>query len=493
MSSQRYIPRHSKRVVKTHSGHRSPFGGRIGWAVFLLGLLILTLGTVLEATGRIDLLGGQGAPLAAGGLEVGAASPATTHTIGAPPATRHRVKIITHPAGARVRIQSENGLSRIDRTPFAAKVPEGEVTLILTHKGYNRLTEQVVVSRNRRIELWLDPKGLLHHKLGTFRTGAAPKQVAFSPDGEEIWVTLLGGDGVQVFDTETRRLLDNIDLGDYGAVEIIFSRDGSKVYASQMETASVFVIDAETRKVRRQLLTHSAWSKVMALSPNGKRLYVANWTGNNVTELSLSTGKVRRQIPTVATPRGLHVTRHGKRLFVAGFEGGEVQRINLVSGDSRILLRTGGAMRHLVSDPSRGLLYADDMATDEVYVIDLATERVRKLADTDHTPNTMDLGPDGRVLYVSNRGANHPVSYYLPGPEWGSVLAIDTSSGAILDAIVGGNQTTGLDVSSDGLMLAFSDFLDNRVTLFAIPSYEALEAGDGGRAVAHLEELQKAS
>ena len=105
-------------------------------------------------------------------------------------------------------------------------------------------------------------------------------------------------------------------------------------------------------------------------------------------------------------------------------------------------------------------------------------------------PNTIDLTPDGRVLYVSNRGRNG-ASYYLPGPEWGSVLAIDTASGKVLDAMVGGNQTTGLDVSADGRLLAFSDFLDNRIHIYAVPPYQRLAAGGGGRAAAHRAELAK--
>jgi DNA-binding beta-propeller fold protein YncE len=147
-------------------------------------------------------------------------------------------------------------------------------------------------------------------------------------------------------------------------------------------------------------------------------------------------------------------------------------------------------MRHLVADPSRGRLYASDMGTDEVFVVDTRTTGVRKLADTDSTPNTIDLSPDGRVLYVSNRGRNGS-NYYLPGPDWGSVLAIDTATGRILDAIVGGNQPTGLDVSLEGRTLACSDFLDDRMTLYRIPSYSTLAAGHGGRARAHLADLPK--
>jgi DNA-binding beta-propeller fold protein YncE len=147
-------------------------------------------------------------------------------------------------------------------------------------------------------------------------------------------------------------------------------------------------------------------------------------------------------------------------------------------------------MRHLTADPARGRLYADDMGTDEVFVVDTRTSRVRKLADTNSTPNTIDLSPDGRVLYVSNRGRNGS-NYYLPGPEWGSVLAVDTDTGRILDAIVGGNQPTGLDVSPDGRTLAYSDFLDDRMTLYSIPPYTTLAAGNGGRARVHLADLPK--
>jgi DNA-binding beta-propeller fold protein YncE len=442
---------------------------------------------ILVAAGVIDLVGTESPRPAANPGD----QPAERGRSSAAEPIPHRLKVTTHPPRATLRIKSEGELIERDKTPFRGMIPGGDVTLVLVRTGFNRLTERVELDRDRSLELWLDPKGLLHHQIAAFATAGAPKQVAFTPDGEQIWVTLLGGEGVQVFDSMTGRLLDTIDLGRFGGVEVIFSGDGSTAYVSQMETASVLEIDAQTHEVLRRLRTESAWSKVMALSPNENTLYVANWSGDNVTEIGLRRGKVRRQIPTVDTPRGLYVTPDGKRLFVAGYGDGEIQRVDIETGRSKVLLRTGGAMRHLVADDTLGVLYADDMATDEVYAVDLETERVRKLTDTDHMPNTIDITPDGKVLYVSNRGANNPESYYLPGPEWGSVLAIDTATGDVLDAIVGGDQTTGLDVSPDGRMLAYSDFLDNHVAVFAIPAYEVLAEGDGGRWKAHLKEIEK--
>ena len=79
--------------------------------------------------------------------------------------------------------------------------------------------------------------------------------MAFSPDGRELWVSLLGGHGVEVFDTRTMRRRKAIRLGKHGAVEVLFTRDGRTVYASQMETASVWEIDRHSFRVRRQLPT----------------------------------------------------------------------------------------------------------------------------------------------------------------------------------------------------------------------------------------------
>ena len=179
----------------------------------------------------------------------------------------------------------------------------------MARAGYNRLVQRVTLDRHRALDLWLDPPGLLHHKLAELRSGSNPKQVAFSPDGRELWVSLLGGHGVEVFDTRTMRKRKAIRLGQHGAVEVLFTGDGRTVYATQMETASVWEIDRASFRVRRQLATKGNWSKVMALSPDERTLYVANWVSSDISEIDLRKGRVRRLLKTVRTPRGLWPTR----------------------------------------------------------------------------------------------------------------------------------------------------------------------------------------
>ena len=113
---------------------------------------------------------------------------------------------------------------------------------------------------------------------------------------------------------------------------------------------------------------------------------------------------------------------------MAGFKNGEIQRIDLATGKGTVIFKkAGGSMRHMVADEQRGVLYVDDLTTNAVWVLDLATEKVTKLADTDQRPNTIALSPDRKVLYVSCRGKDNPKTYLItwsgmglgPGDRYG--------------------------------------------------------------------------
>ena len=407
------------------------------------------------------------------------------------PTATHALRIATRPRGARVEITQAGSQRVVARgtAPFTARVPEGRVEVRTTLDGHEPRRERLTVTGDRRHTWWLSPRGQLHDKVTQFATGRAPAQVTFSPDDRHLWVALADGAGVEVYRPRSGRRLARIGLDGGGAAELTFSADGDTVYASQPDSGQVFEIDAGSLQVRRRLATGGSATQDVALSPDGGTLYAADAAGDDVAVIDLASGAVERTIPVAATPRGLHAT--AAALYVTGFRDGELQRIALDSGHATTLTATGGAMRHLAADERRERLYASDMGTDTVFVHELDGDGVAALATTDHKPNSIALGAGGRVLYVANRGANNPDDFRLPGPERGSVLALDARTGTPLDAIVGGDQTTGLDVSGDGRLLAFSDLLDDRVQVYEVPRHQALLAGDGGRAGAHRDDLVK--
>ena len=412
----------------------------------------------------------------------------TTSTTTLP--TSYRLELNVLPKNSQITIETSDAILADVQVPIDLDTPS-PVKIFIEAEGFETLSETISFNEDQNLVLYLDKENQLLHKIAEWRSGGAPKQVAFTPNGEELWVTQLVGAGVEIFDPKTGELQGFVDLPDGGSVEIIFNREGTLAYVSQMETASVYEINVSTREIIRNLDTEGSWSKVMVLSPDEKTLWVSNWSSNDVSEIDLSTGEVTERMRSVVTPRGLWVTPDGLKLYVAGFENGDIEVFDLTNRESTVIHRTGGAMRHLAGNAETGILYASELGKDYILSVDTATDEVEIFAYVDNVPNTIDLSPDGKVLYVSSRGRNNSESYHLIGPEWGSIAVIDTATGDYLDAIIGGNQPTGLDVSPDGTMLAYSDFLDHRITVYTIPSYEELRNGNGGRWEMHLSEIVK--
>ncbi|MEL6342650.1 MAG: beta-propeller fold lactonase family protein [Myxococcota bacterium] len=397
------------------------------------------------------------------------------------------------PETAAWRLTTSDGQQRAGQGAYTGPLPAGLTAVVLSQPGFNDELWTLFLDEDTDRTLWLDREGQVVDKVLEFKSGHHPKGVRFSPDGTELWASFLGGPpSVAGYDATTGAERHTLTLGKHGAVEVVYSHDGQKVYASQMETATVYEIDRAEGALLRTLPTGATWSKVMALSPEGDRLYVSNWVSADITEFDLTSGEVLRELKTVDTPRGMWMDPAGESLYVVGFGDGRLQKVDVETGArTELFTSAGGALRHIVGDVSRNRAYISDMRRARIWLLDLETGAVTALARTDANPNTIDLTPDGRLLFVSCRGQNNRESYYKPGPQWGSVLVFDALTGEKLDAIVAGNQPTALDVSDDGRFLAYSDMLDDRISVYAIPDISIFLEAEGGRAAVYRGELWK--
>jgi sugar lactone lactonase YvrE len=395
------------------------------------------------------------------------------------PGRSHKVTITSYPKAAEITLLRGDTVLAEGEAPLSVDVTAGPVILRAQLEGFADSERELFIEEPRKLEECMDPEGQLLDCLWESPSVRSPKALAFSPDGSEIWTAQLNRTpSLRVYSTASGEELADLTLGKHGAVELEFSADGSKLYASQMDTATVWEIDHKKREVLRSFPTKSRWTKVVERSADGTKLYASNWLGADVSEIDIESGKLLRKLKTVKTPRGLWAHPGGERLYVAGFGDGKLDRIDLATA-ARHTVFDGGVLRHLVADEERGRLYISDMRRSIIYVMDTETEKVTKLTRTEKLPNTISLSPDGRLLFVSCRGRNGP-NWMAKGPQWGSLMVFDALDGELLDVIVAGNQPTALDVSPDGRLMAFSDILDHRIRLYAVPSYEDLKGAGGG-------------
>ena len=402
----------------------------------------------------------------------------------------HPVAVESSPPAA-LTIRTREGELRVE-TPYAGELPAGPARFVLRMEGHSPRVWTDFIDGPRSWRECLPHEGQVVGCHWRFSSGKAPKGLRFSPDGSELWVSLLRGPpSVEVYSTDDWSRKHSIPLGEHGAVELEFSPDGSVAYASQMQRSKVYELDAETKTELRSFASKSAWTKVLEASPDGRMLYASNWVGDAVSFIDLEKGETIRTVRTADTPRGLYLTRDQESLYVATYDSGTLQRIGVASGSIETVFDQGGHLRHIAADEERGRLYVSDMAKGRVFVHDIASGETRTLLRTESHPNTIVLSPDKRILFISCRGRNNPRSYHLPGPELGVVMIVDALEGRVLDVILGGNQPTGLDLSPDGRMLASSDFLDHRISVYAIPPTEELLKSDGGRRSVYKKEMAK--
>lgn len=378
-----------------------------------------------------------------------------------------------------------------------ALVVHGLHHVTLSREGYADQTIEILLDAPRALRLKHQKTAGPARSIGVFPTGSQPKQVAFTPDSRFLVVPLLNDVGFDFIALEgalrgestafTRITAPAADRKGY--VEPLILQDIGSLWISQMTTGMIHeyrlpcasnqgnTADApsgtESPGFLRTVSARGSWTKVMASDPARRWIAVSNWITKDVVILDRGTGALVKKLVNLAIPRGLAFSGDGSSLFVASYDGDTLYCFSTESWkETKRFVRSGAAMRHIVLSPDGSSLFVNDMRHSRIFRLSTADLSLEKLYRVDdRNPNTIDLDPAGKRLFVSCRGPNNPKSYLLRSPRDGHVYIIDVDTGDVLQTLVGGNQPTGLDVSADGNYLAFTNFLDDTVEIYALSEF----------------------
>lgn len=155
-----------------------------------------------------------------------------------------------------------------------------------------------------------------------------PTDVAFSPNGQDAYVTT--SNGLYIYSVAKAKQIGFIaGLGSPKSVAV--APDGSAVYVTETSDARLATISTATDQVVRT--THvgqEPWQAVV--SANGSTVYVANPDSDSISVVDASTGRVQNTYTVPGVPVTLALTPDGSQLWVAGDDSGVMTVINTATG-----------------------------------------------------------------------------------------------------------------------------------------------------------------
>lgn len=251
----------------------------------------------------------------------------------------------------------------------------------------------------------LETRGRIYTDLRNFA-------LAIDAKGETLYVTNSVERGLTAIDAVTGEVKARLRFDDkasdgtnYGPRQVILDEASGTLYVGGVGAPGlIWVVDAATLTLRATIGDAGKWVTGLLHDPAAGRLYAANGDGEVLVIDTASNEIQQRWTPNdgkeylllnlaldAATHR-LFVTDHSKAATVLVFDTrtGEVER-TLPVGDSM------GIKLH----PERKALYVTHREQGTVSELDSDTYAVRRTWSLPPNPNSLEIAPDGKALYVT--------------------------------------------------------------------------------------------
>ena len=164
-------------------------------------------------------------------------------------------------------------------------------------------------------------------RIGEFRTGEAPHEIAVAPDGRSAVVTNYGeaktGSTLSVLDLVGGTPTRSIDLGQHGAPHgLRFLPDGRRVLVTTEASASVLIVDVGTGEIEREIEVGAGTGHMIAVSPDGQVAYLTKIQAGTVSRIDLEAGTKTVERPAGKGAEGVAVRPDGAEVWVTNREDG---------------------------------------------------------------------------------------------------------------------------------------------------------------------------
>jgi len=209
--------------------------------------------------------------------------------------------------------------------------------------------------------------------------GPYPQDVAVSPAGKVVYATVTGGDTgpggsnvVAVIDPSTDTVTTDIKTGT-APRQVVFSPDGATAYVTT-ETG-IDVISTANSKVTR-VIPDPAGPQGIAVSPDGKTLYVTNPNAGTLLTVNAASGAITGDVRAGAEPEAVAVTPNGAALYVADMNSDSVSVLSAATLKTTGTISVGRLPMSVTVSPDGSQAWVGNGLSGSVSIIATATGKV---------------------------------------------------------------------------------------------------------------------
>lgn len=159
-----------------------------------------------------------------------------------------------------------------------------------------------------------------------------------------------------------------------------------------------------------QTIPVTGWTHHQAITPDGRYVISTHPTRGGVSVVDLQSNQVVQTIATGAAPNYTVITRDGSRAFVSNSGAGNIAEIDLKTWAVTRTLESGPAPEHLVLSADDATVYALNPRAGTVTAVSVGTGKTVRTFEVGGKLHGLDIGDDGRRLFVSDLGGNRLIA-----------------------------------------------------------------------------------
>jgi len=247
----------------------------------------------------------------------------------------------------------------------------------------------------------------------------------------------------------------------------------------------VSIIDPATNKVVGTIhgieVNHGA-----ASAPDGSRYYISNEGESTLDVVDQKTLKVTKSIPLSGHPNNISIGKDGKRVYVSIARApGAVDVIDTTTLTNVKTIPVEGAVHNTYVTPDGKFVVSGSIPSKTITVIDAKTETPawKLKMDLGIRPMAFATNPDGSTkwIFVQLSGLNGFAVVDFATREEVKRIKLPELPAGKAPFMVGGNESHGMAVTSDGKTLVVNSRLNSAIYMYSLPDLKLLGSADVGR------------